>query len=349
MKEQTNPQQLQKDFLAKIAADNNIKNADFIKLLMDLFNIGKDAAYKRNRGHTLMPIHELVLIAKRFNFSFDEFLNITNNSSVIQLPPDIYSYEDYLAPLAEELQQTMQCKQRNIWYSAQELPSFYYFYYPDLASFKLFFWGVVSWEIEGHEAQGFSIDNKLPKKILNLIDKMNAFYLSTPSTEFWHSEILINTYRQIILSLECNFFNKPSDALQLLEELKELWKHLQLTIDSGKKFHPGLRANSTQADICIYNTNILYPENFSLLQTEYGDCAFHSIKYPNLVKNYTVQYCQKIEESFKTLTRYSQILSGSSYKATKLFKQKISKQIYSLEKKIIKLVKQKNNEKKAVA
>ena len=349
MKEYPNPQQLQKDFLDKIAINNKIKNADFIKQLMELLNIGKDAAYKRKRGHTLMPIHELVLLAKAFNFSIDDYLDIDNNNVAIQLPPDVYSYEDYLSPLSIELQEVMQCKEKHIWYSSQELPSFYYFYFPDLAAFKLFFWGVVSWEIKGQEAKGFSISKKLPKKILDFIDSMNAFYLSTPSTEFWHSEILINTYRQIILSLECNFFNNPADALQLLEQLQELWKHLQLTIDTGKKVHPNLSSSSHQSDITIYNTNILYPENFSLLQTEYGDCAFHSIKYPNLVKNYTLQFCQKIEESFDTLTRYSQILSGSSYKATKLFKQNISKQIFSLEKKIIKLVKKKINEKKAVA
>ena len=88
---------------------------------------------------------------------------------------------------------------KEIVYGAKDIPFFYYFILPRLASFKLFFWMQNIYNFPGMENSIFDPE-KIPENVLKASEKVWDSYIHVPSTEIWSDESINITLRQTRLN-----------------------------------------------------------------------------------------------------------------------------------------------------
>src|SRR6185436_2362531 len=123
---------------AKTAA--NISMADEVA---ELLGISNDSAYRRIRGDKPISLEEIQKLCAHYHISIDQVISVDSDSTVFfgrHLDGDNFDLDGYLDYLLLNLKEIGKAKEKMFFYEAKDLPLFYFFQYPELAAFKLFFW-----------------------------------------------------------------------------------------------------------------------------------------------------------------------------------------------------------------
>lgn len=247
-------------------------NYSLVNVVADELCISIDSAYRRIRGESDLSLKEFDLLSSKYAISTDAVLTRYHQSINFTSPSLDHNQSDidlYLESIISEFQSLIQHGIKQIIYTAKDLPIFYYFMYPKLASFKIFVWIKNVRDIyEAGERQYKS--SLIKKESLEKIQNLSLSYLSVPTTEIWCEDTLNTTLRQISYYNEIGSFESKQDIIDILDELKKVIGHVQIQAELGYKFTPE-NNHSDKAhhdNFKMYYHEIPLSENLTLLKLE---------------------------------------------------------------------------------
>jgi hypothetical protein len=245
-------------------------NLSLANIVADELCISIDSAYRRIRGESDLSLKEFDLLSSKFDVSTDTVLSKPGSSinfNYRAISPGNFSFESYFVSLTEEIKSLQQLGLSEIIYAALDLPMFYYFIFPKLAAFKLFFWKRNVFEFPGHDNKPFSFD-LISQTDLENSHNMVKDYLSVPTVELWSEETINSTLRQINFFNEIGLFSTKQDIVDILDDLKGVLEHIQKQAELGYKFYPGKNplVNGERDNFKIYHNEISLSGNVVLLK-----------------------------------------------------------------------------------
>ncbi len=306
------------------------KRAAAVEALATLFGVQKDAVYRRLRGDTLLTPDEISLLAKTYNLSLDKMVSEDSSMVSFSFSPfvsTITSVGQYLQNISDDLTQVLKLPDVHVYYVSFEIPFFYYAFFPELISFKLYIWGKTIWDFDYLKDRPFDFDVfSYPDE--KIIDEVLKSFLSLNTTEIWSVNILDNTLNQIEYFVNTGGFKNPEDAYVLCDKLKELVEQWRKMAEHGKKFPLGnYDEGVAKGDFHLYEQELLITSNLILVSSPLTKLIYPIISNPNYLRSNDKKMCDFQEEWFKRAISKSIFISTQNEKSRASFFNTLIKKI----------------------
>ncbi|MEM1322093.1 MAG: hypothetical protein AAGG75_17665 [Bacteroidota bacterium] len=287
------------------------KKSEAVDALSGLLNIGKDGVYRRLRGDTYLTPEEIALLAKTYKVSFDalvfqqsDLLLFTYN----MMSKKINNYFDYASQLNHSIDQVLNMVDTRLSYATHEIPLFQYFLFPELTAFKLYVYGITSWNFDFLKDRSFSFD-LIPQPTLDLTAEIGRKYNLLSSRELWTVSVVDNTLNQLKYLLDIDKFANRGDAQLICDRLLDLINHTKKMASKGKKFGPGLEPTEKNADYELFYNEFASTNNTILVHTRAGKLLFTTFGNPNYLNTTDQALCEEYESWYNALINNSTSLS----------------------------------------
>jgi len=298
-------------------------NLSMANVVADELGISIDSAYRRIRGESDLSLMEFDILTAKYHISTDAVLSKSFGSVNFDyrcINHENFGFESYFKSLTDEIRSLEQFGLKEIIYCALDLPVFYYFTFPKLAAFKIFFWkrNVFNYpemanqqlNLELISAGDFEISHNLLKS-----------YLSVPTIEIWSEETLNSTLRQINYYNEMGMFETKQDALDILEDLRKVVEHIQYQAEYGYKFYPETDSpvNGKIDNFKIYHNEITLSENVILLKLENFNVVHLGHNVLNVLTTHNQNFYEDSINFIEKVIKNSTQISISAEKERKRF------------------------------
>ncbi len=300
--------------------------------ISDILEISNDSAYRRIRGEKLIDLDEIKKISQFFNVSLDQIFNLQSNALLFHGKLNAYgenSFELWLEDVLRQLELVNSYKHRHIYYLVKDMPPFYHFYHPELASFKFFFWMKSILHYENLKKEKFNIRSGYYLQHKDLCEKIIHIYNQVPTTEIWNVEGINTTIRQIELYQEMGIIESKEDTGFLFSCLYEMVNHLEKMAEQGLKFPAGSAANSSSASYRFFVNEFIIGDN--TFMAELGDTRVtylnHSVLY--FVGSMDERFNNAMFNNLENLMKKSTLISGVGEKERNQFFNKLRKKLKS--------------------
>ena len=195
-------------------------NLSFVHDISELLGISYDSAYRRIRGEKELSMEEIKTICRHFNVSLDSLMGVESNSVIFNsmaIGQKNCTLAMWLGTFLEEVKKIKECKEKEVIYSAKDIPVFHLFQFPEIAAFKFYFWHKALFPTREDEDMQFSID--ITEDIYTIGYQLLSIYNTIPVCELWNEETFISVTRQIEYCYVSGFFASKVDALNLCDVL----------------------------------------------------------------------------------------------------------------------------------
>lgn len=293
---------IQKKFLEQIIAKYP-KKSEAVDGIGRLLDMGKDAVYRRLRGVSDLSIEQLSTLAKFYSLSLDTIIHNREDTFIFNYniyTDPINSFSDYLKGVKKNFKIIRDYSEAKFYYTTFEIPVFYYCFFPEIISFKLYIWGRSIWNFEYLKDRPFEFQMVSPDD-LELSEEILNTYLQIPSIELWSLALMDNTLNQIEYHLNSGSFKDPQDALVLCEKLVELTKHMRLMAQYGQKYRLNSKPDENSTTFDLYHNEMVYTNNTILAVTNEGKGIFTSFCNPNFLMGKDQNLCDYTEYWFERL------------------------------------------------
>ncbi|CAN5614968.1 helix-turn-helix domain-containing protein [soil metagenome] len=326
---------IQSAFLEHIKK-NLPKNVSFADELAEILAISRDSAYRRIRGETVLSLDEVQALTNHFKISLDAFLSPASDQVTFQLKAinqKDFSFEKWLISILEylDLFNSFKETQKEIVFDSKDLPVFYYFQFPRLAAFKIYFWKN-SFSMETKVTSGKYDSSQVGKNLIALGEKIWERYSQIPSTEIIRYEMLIVTLRQIEYLYESGMFMDKQEAINLCDDCSLLATHLQHQAKLGSKVTYG--SNDPGAKVLMYLNDVLIGGNTILFRIGEKRIVFVTPNNFDILRTDHLPFCQLTEEHTSNLINKSVLISGTAEKERNRFFNRIEERIREIKTRI---------------
>ncbi|MEM1319999.1 MAG: helix-turn-helix transcriptional regulator [Bacteroidota bacterium] len=305
------------DYLFERILNTFPKRSAAVEALGKLMGLGKDAVYRRLRGHTLLSLDELAALAREFKVSLDDYLFSRADSVVFSyssFSQTISSYRDYLDSVSRNIERIYLLPEKHFYYATSEIPLFHYCHFPEVIGFKLYVWARTIWSVPKIKEQAFHFD-LLSQEDQRITSELLNMYNDIPSTELWHLNIVDNTLNQIEYHVNIGGFQRPEDALVLCDRLLELCEHIRKMAAFGHKYRMGGEPQATATrTFDLFHNEMVFTNNNFLAVTPVGKVIFTTYCNPNFLKCTDERMCNFTEDWFKNITSKSIAISNHAEK-----------------------------------
>lgn len=299
-------------------------HVSFVHELSELLNISYDSAYRRIRGEKELNLEELKRLSEHFNISLDTLFNVSSRNilfNAFAVDKEDYTLEDWMKNILEEMRDIQTCKQKEILWSAKDIPPFHFFGFPELAAFKSYFWNKVLFNTPGFEKMPFRFDladgfEDTGRQILSIYNKI-------PSSEIWNMETFISLIRQIEFCHVCHYFTGKEDALKVLDALERLVDHLDQQAGAGFRYLYGDKPEGIEGSYRLYYNEVLLGDNTIFVIKDGHPKTFLTYNVINLLVTEHEKLCSQIENSMRTVIKKSTLISSTSEKERNRFFQSL--------------------------
>ena len=300
--------------------------------ISDILEISNDSAYRRIRGEKLIDLDEIKRISQYFHVSLDQIFNLQSSAIVFHGVLNSYGdnrFELWLEDVLKQLELVSSYKDRHIYFLVKDMPPFYYFYHPELASFKFFFWrkSILHDELLKKEKFNLSSDYYLQHK--HLCEKILHIYNQVPTTEIWNIEGINTTIRQIELYHNMGLIESTDDTHFIFSCLYEMVDHLEKMAEVGLKFSVGASPDSLSASYRFFVNEFIIGDN--TFMAELGDTRVtylnHSVLY--FVGSMDERFNNAMFNNLENLMKKSSLISGVGEKERSQFFNRLRKKIKS--------------------
>ncbi|MDR3246542.1 MAG: helix-turn-helix domain-containing protein, partial [Prevotellaceae bacterium] len=242
-------------------------------MMEDLLGLGRDSVYRRIRGETELSFSELQKLCSHFNLSLDEILNFqSEQGALFQYTSvnmaDQSSYINYIERLSKTLTLLQTAEDKELLFTAQDVPFYHFLNHTELMFFKLYVWYDV---INPNKVSFHEFCDRLDKTtILPIYERMFCAYRQIPSKEIWTTQTLDTILRLLEYYMETGAFDGRETVLSLLSQLSGLLDTIQGYTKTGYK------DAKTQTPFSLYVCSVDLENNFML--TRRGDLRICTIK-----------------------------------------------------------------------
>lgn len=305
----------------------NVSLADEIA---EVLNISRDSAYRRIRGETVLSLDEAKTLCTKFGLSLDSLLAIQSEiipfrHLIVNNKPE--TFEHWLRSMLENLELIERYSgEREIIFSAKDVPVFHYFRYPELCAFKMFFW--MKSVLNHPELQEKKFSASLVRnEFLALARKIAKIYNDVPSVEVWSDETTNVTLKQLEFYHESGFFTNSSDSTPILEQYFQMNRDIKDYAARGFK----------QPDIpfTLYKNEILIADNTILYRMGDNKTVYISHNITELLLTAHERFTAQTESFINNLQSRSVLISTTGEKERNKFFNRIEEKIEVVRKKII--------------
>ena len=304
---------------------------DWIELIGDTLNISKSAVYKRIKGDTMLSMEDLILLMKKFEFSFDEFIHQNNSGLGFRFPHqsrEIKTFLDFVEPIKEFVLTSKLLPDLKFQYATNELHFFFYFHDKDLTYFKFYTFAKSVWNLQSYKGKEFALDDfsewALIEKDIELIMKV---YYQMPNVEIWNGNVLNNTLNQIKYILQSGLFREPEEALLLCDKLDKLIDHVNNMAEEGKKYLIGQNPETANAKFEMYHNEITHTSNLLLVESPVSKQIFFAFDNPNYILTDEKQLVKYTIDWFDRIKKNALPISESANRNRRAYFAMIKKQI----------------------
>ncbi|MFY8186767.1 MAG: hypothetical protein ACOVLC_02295 [Flavobacterium sp.] len=262
-----------------------------------------DAAHRRVSGKSKFSIDETVLLANHFNISMDK-LFLKNDKVVVEKTIEITSLKDmlsYFKKSAERIEQLATNEKATLYYSAKDIPLFYFMDGTIMSKFKAYVWLIL---LNPNETRVSFEDFVIDESFMEHTQKLKKIYEKANVKEVWNDTTINSSLQQILYFYESGLLNfKSATALYL--DLKRI-----LNLIKDKTIKP---------NYSIYYNELILLNNNMLIETEEKLTMF----IPYTLLGYFItdnkESCQNVHQFFNQQILNSKALNQSGIKDQNLF------------------------------
>ena len=306
----------------------------FVDEIASVLNISNDSAYRRIRGEKAISFEEVCRMAGHFKVSLDQFLKLDSDAVIFSgkfVSRETYDIENYLQTFVRNLTYFNTFKEKELFYQNKDIPVFYHFMFPELASFKCYFWSRYNLNYPQYNKGQFLIDDFI-ETFDNTGKKIPLLYSQIPSTEIWNVDCINTTIRQIDYYRETKIFASHDDIITLYNCLEKMVDHIESQVEAGVKFPYGKTGEFSNVKYRVFvnefilgdNTIIIQLDNNRLVALNHNNMNYSITRDENFV-NYTYQTMQ-------SLLKKSTLISEVGEKERELFFNGLRERVYAKKK-----------------
>lgn len=294
--------------------------------LADILEVSTDSAYRRIRGETDLSIDEVYKITKKYPISVDSVFSNLGDSvtfTYTKLTDDADNFEVYLNRLLKHIKQINAFKDKKVYYVAEEVPIFYSFFTKKLTEFKLFYWQRSVLNVPGYQGKKFEY-GIIPKEQIKLAQHVFEEYQSIPSVEIWTNETILTATKQIEYYYDSGVFKSKEDALEILNDVKDMALFVQERANSATK-----AKNREPDSYLLYLSDVLLGTNCIYIEMGEAKQAYVSFNTMNSLATNNKEFCEETEHWIRNLEKKSTLISGVAEKQRFQFFNRMMKYIES--------------------
>lgn len=312
--------------LVKKKLPPNVSLADEIA---EILNISRDSAYRRMRGETVLSLDEAKILSVKFSVSLDSLLGLDSGivpfrHLMVNNTPG--TFEHWLQLMMENLELIEKYSgNKQIVFTAKDVPVFHYFRYPELCAFKMFFWmkSVLNYpELQSKKFSSTLVRNEL----LALGKKISSVYNRVPSVELWSDETTNVTLKQLEFYHESGFLNSAADVTPVFEQYVQMLHDIKEYAARGTK--------QENIPFTLYKNEILIADNTVLYKMDTKKTVFISHNITELLMTTQEQFTDQTESFINNLQSRSVLISTTGEKERNKFFNRMEEKIEVVKKRI---------------
>ena len=287
----------------------------------DLLGVSTDSAYRRIRSQTALTFDEATVLAARFQLSLDHFVATDNPQigfSYRPLNEQSYTFIDYLRTIRDDLATINAFEDREVLYLANDIPFFHLLQVPEVAAFKMFFWEKTILDFQSRSNEKFDLFVLRNEEVASICREIREAWCSIPSVEFYGSDAVTYTLKQINYYHESGLFAQSSTAQFLCEKLLEVMNHLEAQAVYGRKFTgqkvPEAWKEEPGNNYQLYYNEVLHVDNTVLVKAGNNVASYLTNNGLNSLSTVSQGFYESSRKAINVLLRKSTLISGTSEK-----------------------------------
>jgi len=284
--------------------------------LCNLLDMSADSVYRRMRGEKPITLSELKHICEHYHLSMDQLLQLKNDSVLFRAPGiagGSISFTGYMEEMLAQFRYFNSFKQGDIYYLCKDAPFWYFFLFPEMASFKTFFWCKTINNEPALADALFSLREFPFSECFSLGQQILAEHSRLNTVELWNLESLNSSINQMAYYRDAGIFKSREDLLAVADSFIRMLDHLQTQAVQGRTFMPGGNGGAS-GEIQFYINELILGNNTILLNLDGKMTSMITYSVFNLLMTQDERFSSKAFETFNTLLSRSTLVSRSGEK-----------------------------------
>ena len=294
----------QETFLKAIRSKISKSNS-LIDEIATILEISYDASHRRISQKSKFSIDETIKLASHFNISLDNIFS-KKEKVIIEKTIEITSMKDmleYFRSSAIQIEALTKNPSTTLFYSAKDIPLFYFMDGTILSKFKAFVWiNLLNNNQKKISFEKFIIEESFSDSM----QKLKKIYENTIVNEIWNDTTINSSLQQILYFYEAGLLNLKS-ANALCKDLKRIINLIQE------------KCNNPENNFSVYYNELILLNNNMLIETDEKLTMF----VPYTLLGYFItdneDGCKNVHQFFKQQIQNSIPLKQSGIKEQNLF------------------------------
>jgi hypothetical protein len=303
--------------------------------LSQLLDLSADSVYRRIRGEKPITIDELKIICEHYRLSLDHVLQLKTGSVLFDAPGINGEPADHLAymkAMLEQFRYFSSFKNAEINYLCKDAPFWYFYLFPEIASFKTFFWAKTINNDPSLNNKLFSLEEYPYKDCFAIGQQILEEHNKINSVELWNLESIHSTINQVAYYRDAGIFRNEKDLHSIIDSFQNLVDHLQQQAEKGAKFMPGGSDLTHRGAIQFYVNELILGNNTILLNLDGKRISMITYSVLHYLITKDDRFAAKAFETFQTLLSRSALVSRSGEKERNRFFNTLREKVNKLRK-----------------
>ena len=297
-------QQIRKKIGSKISINDEIGA---------FLNISYDAAHRRVSGKSKFSIEETVLLAKHFKISMDHIF-LDSNLIIVEKTIEILTMADmfkYFQNSAQFIEKITKSENSVIYYSAKDIPLFYFMDGTILSKFKAFVWINM---LNSRQKQINFEEFVIKESFFEPMRKLKKVYEKTSINEVWNDTTINSSLQQISYFYEAGLLKFESAQL--------LFRDLRRILDLIKN-----KCSDVNATYSLFFNELILLNNNLLFKSEKKLTMFVPYTLLGYFITENEESCANVEVFFEQQMDNSLHLNAAGIKEKNKFFDKMTRKI----------------------
>lgn len=296
-------------FLERLATRFASRSA-LVQEVAKVLHVGRDAVYRRLRGDTALTADEMMLLAEVFKLRIQLGGPQHGRVPSLRYPNGRHSMRDefdHFIHLQLRLNEMKKLPGVSFDFASPELPMYYELSMPTLRSFKIFMFGITSWNLQKWKGLDFSPD-LISEALHGIVEQTIYDHYAVPARELWSISILDVTLRQVNYLAQVGRFADREDIHRIYDELLTIIDHLEHMVRSGKRFPMGTEPTDDSSAFRVYHNELSNTSNVVLVKSETSNVLFTTLVTPNYVASANPSLYGEVQDWFDNLVEHGNAL-----------------------------------------
>jgi len=315
--------------------DNLPAHLSLVDELCDLLDLSADSVYRRIRGEKPITLKELKIICEHYHLSLDQLLQLKTESVLFDAPGMTYpagEFSDYLKSMLKQFKYFNSFTEREMYYLCKDSTIWNFYLFPELASFKTFFWSKTINNQPGLNQKSYSYEEFPYHECYILGQQILEEFNQIPCVELWNLESMQSTINQVAYYKDAGNFRTKKDFDLVVDTYLKMIDHLQLQAEKGYKFLPGQSDIAGKAPIQFYINELILGNNTMVINLDQKSLTMVTYSVFHYLFTRDSRFSVKVMDSFNVLLSRSTLISRTGEKDRNRFFNILRDKVHNLTK-----------------